>query len=362
MIKDWLKKLRPAEPPPLTPAIAAQAGAQIVSCAPNPMDLQPALTAIMQRIKDVSASLNGRPLVVLVGENHEMPSHKILQTLLLKKLRESHPDNMACGVEVPGNKLGEIVSSVGGDNLTAAEKRQLNTEDPSGQKAIGAYLAYINPLSAPVARHTQLDFCRSAHIPTRFTDAAETAAQDLDASDPLTGKIMKAHPPGWRDNATGSEGTGAYDLKIRNLVMTAEAQEHLKQVGAGLYVQQAGVAHILGSKIHKSGYSDSLQARFRQAGFDTLSILITSKEFDLKDIPVLDLPADLSRCLIIKDTDGKTVKGYHGDESEYIKALLKKSQADLKIFDYRSQPEAREELQDHVDSHAGRWIKSLRAP
>lgn len=357
MIRNWLNKLRPAAPLPLTPTQATQSGAEVVSCAANSMDLQPALSAIMQRIENVSASLNGRPLVVLIGENHELPAHKILQTLLLTKLHGQRPDKIACGMEISGNKLGQIVSCIENKNLTSAEKREISTQDPSGQMALSAYLAYINPLSAPVARHTQLAFCRSSKIPTRFTDAADNSAEDLDSEDPVTGAIMKAHPPGWRDNDKGTEGTGAYDLKIRNLVMTAEAQKHIQETGAQLYIQQAGVAHILGSKIHKAAYKDSLQARFKQAGFDTLSVIVTSKDFDLKDIPAFELPTDLSDCLFIGNIDEKRVRGYDGDEGEYIKALLKRSQADLQIFDYNTEPKTRNELQEYVDTQARHWIK-----
>ncbi|QQG37194.1 MAG: hypothetical protein HYS17_05380 [Micavibrio aeruginosavorus] len=362
IIKNWLKKLCSAEILPFTLDDAAQNGAEIISCTSQPMNLRPAVAAIVERIEKVSASLNERPLVVLVGENHELPSHKILQTLLLQKLNTRRPRGLAYGMEIAGTTPARVIETIEtGARLTPEEKYRLNTDDPSGQTALITYLAYINPASAPVARHTQLDFCRRAEIPTRFTDAAETASEDLDAKDPITGQIMKDNPPGWRDSTQGQEGTSAYDFKIRNLVMTHEAQKHLQQTGAQLYIQQAGVAHILGSKPHKSGCQDSLHARFKDAGFDTLSVIMTSKPFDLGDLPA-EARRHMSECVVVTGLDEKTVKGYDGDEAEYIKALSGRSQAHLDIFDYKADPGRREALQEQIDRHARQWVKSLRTP
>lgn len=362
MIKNWLNKLRPAESPPLTPDSAAESGAEMVSCASQPMNLQTAVSAIMERIEAVSASLNGRPLVVLIGENHELPAHKILQTLLLQKLHARKTQGLACGMEVAGNTPARVIERiVENATLSPEEKYRLNTDDPSGQDALSAYLAYINPTPAPVSRHTHLEFCRSAGIPTRFTDAAETISEDLDSKDPVTGKIMKDNPPGWRDSVRGHEGTGSYDFKIRNLVMAHEAQKHLQQVGAQLYIQQSGVAHTLGSKPHKSAYQDSLHARFKEAGVDTLSVLLTSRMFNLGDIPS-EASSHLSECIVVTNIDEKTVGKYDGDEAEYIRALAIKSQAHFDIFDYKADPQTRVNLQDHVDSRAQQRIKSLRTP
>lgn len=327
----------------------------------DPCDLRPAVDGLMSRIENVSKSLReGQPLVILMGEQHNLPSHIMLQHLLLDRLRKSAASRVAVGFEEPRN-LPDVILNKGFDiNTRHVPPGALMAADRDGYKSLSAALALWNPDDAPLSVLSLFDFCRQ-NFSSRFNDAAKVCGPSgfinrIDKKDPATSAVMTRlgmdcggilspiSPPG---------------LKLRNIMMAESAMTHIRESGARLYIQRCGRTHIFGDIKGGHHYQDSLTALFADAGAAVLPVFVDIPKFDAEQTLQTAFKAPETRhTMIVKNLCDKEFMDTKSDgEAGFINELARHSGADIKIFNDRAE---RESLQYSVYRSAQEWVKSAQ--
>lgn len=255
-----------------------------VSCADDPSDIRPALHVLTQEIERRAAAGS---LVVLMGEDHSVPLHKILRQGLLARLLQTS-SSLAYGMERPHDLLGALLENKCGQPVAPSLRVQLGRSDYDGQKLSRAFRALLSPVHTPFTGKNLLAFLAENKISIRANDAA-TVKQDkevfLDLNDPLTQRLIAQHKPhlqGLPVSVTSADG-----IALRNHMIVDCACAHMKETGAHIYVQDCGMGHLLG---HQSArgvwpYADSLSALFAQAGMDVLPVFTTDFIYNYESLP-----------------------------------------------------------------------------
>lgn len=245
-------------------------GGDVVPLHQNPYDLRPAVTAIVERIEKVRASLNGKPLIVLMGESHEIAAHSVLTTLTLRALHRQNPSKIAFGVELPYDVI--IADLLYNNRHTPEEAAGLMMSDYDGQLNLRTYLDYIASDMATLSHRMTLEFCQSKEISTCFADAAMSKDDDnyIDLQDPYNIDVFQKKIENLntdRVNARSPMG-----VALRNIIMQERLTTHLRYSGADTMIVSCGAAHVWGDG-RNDEYEHSLAAFFHEAGTPCLSVL-----------------------------------------------------------------------------------------
>lgn len=337
-------------------------GAQTVSCAADPCDLRPAVTAIMDRIDQAARSLRGKqPIVVIIGETHSMPAHRMLQAQLLERLAKG-PHKIAAGFELPHNTLGAVANERFHGYLTGAEKAALGRKDADGQRALMSYLAFGGQKSlAPASFLTLLHFCYQNSIKTRFTDAAR-AGGVLDSDDPVTGRIIAYNTPEilqlvpWYKIRTISQK----GIDLRNQTMAHLAMTYAQRQGADVFIQHAGVEHLFGHSILGGKYENSLTAQFNKAGAHVISVLFAGAGYRIDQIPYEAQINAMKRTLIITDVNNQVFTEETPGENAFLEKISRHSGSQIKIFDPKLCLAERQVLQIQLRRDMPHWIREAK--
>ena len=143
---------------------AEKAGAEIISAYDAPCDLRRPGNALLARIERVSASLKkDKPLVVIMGENHSAPAHKLLQAYVVKGLLQRQ-HKVAVSFEVPHNYLGYLLEKNTPLSITPQEKNRLEQIDKTGQRSLVTSIAFGTEPYGPLSSRAILKSCPSSSI------------------------------------------------------------------------------------------------------------------------------------------------------------------------------------------------------
>lgn len=301
---------------------ARAAGASFFHCRDNNLDA-PA-TVIADRAREHRA-VDGKPLVILMGEEHTNPAHRMLQTLVLQKLHRH--GRVAHGSEYGHNKLGEILDDAPlFMGLNPDEKARVSAADHDGALLLDAYLMLYTARFAPVSEHTKFLLCRSLHISTRFNDLALKRLGDFDLHDPLTRQVTGGRK---------LESDSGLAISLRNAAMVAASQAHMQHARPDFYVHDCGLAHVFGMAGQYS-YVNSLAARFRAAGIATLCVVPGTDSFGLADLPD-DSTGSMADTLFINGLDDAEYEMCDSvAEAAYVRTLAKNSGYQGQIGDTRA--------------------------
>lgn len=266
----------------------------VVSCTANPLDLRPALDAIMEAIK---THPRNRPLVVLMGERHFTPSHTMLQQGLLQRL------------------------------LAGSSAHSLNTIG-FGYEAPHNLPKWVTTLPSPAIANL-MSFCKNKKITVNFNDVCVGFSEkELKQRDPATRAIVKQFAP----EHLGSEisATESLGLALRNRMIVDRVMNQIRETKAKVYVQHCGRNHIFGTYINDD-YKDSLTAYFIEASVDVLPVFLTNGSlFFNKELS--EMQALMKRTIVIEGMSWKNSLNSLRAEKALIEEISTNSGGEIKIF------------------------------
>ena len=247
----------------------------------NPFDLRPAVTSIIDRIEKVRKHLNGRPMVVLMGEDHYVSSHVLLQYLTLTYLKRQNITNISMGVEIPSNMPKFSLSQKGNND---EEIENILNQDETGEISLSEILGAQNIFgAAPISQQSLLRYCLDKSIATCFADAAvlEQDSDILDLEDSRNKSMIQAHMLQDMPSHNSLEPEGVI---FRNLFMFDRIKTHMAEVGAKLTILKVGAAHIWGSG-DKFKFKGSLAQLFGAANIPFITVLPFGNSFSIEEVP-----------------------------------------------------------------------------
>lgn len=283
-----------------------------IDCSDNPLDLRPAVDALEKRIREHAVNDPDNPLIVIMGENHTIPTHVALQQALMARL--SDPNNphgprlrIAGSVELPHNMIDNILGEQKpGSVEVPADIRAPIAAEPNPDKRF--YLAYQTALSqdpnrAPYTHRNAIAWAEKNGVSIRPTEPAWQPTEknyDLDRTDRITDETIKREAPGHvsgvapeiSDTSQPQEqdATNAFYMRIRNVVAHDQVYAHIDKEKPNVYFMFSGQSHVLGIKPKKGSainapYEDSLNNLFVKDGKPTLPVLLIQSDDDLKELP-----------------------------------------------------------------------------
>jgi len=228
-------------------------------------------------------------LVVLAGDDHAMPAHKIHHILVLKGLAEKlekRGDKVVFGFEREHNLLSNAFFEATKRQVDPDITRRLQEHDLDGALSLQYFSGFFGTRYADNSLNILFRFLRnhSDKIVSRFTDAAESKIH-LDQSDPSTAHSMNTCP-----GATISVDisyTSPEGVRIRNHHIATMIEDFATTQNARIVVQQCGNVHVAGDKSLDFSASYSLSACFRVQNTPIIAMpIFSSRGLNENNIPV----------------------------------------------------------------------------
>lgn len=295
-------------------------------------DLRPQADAILDTaIERLAKATPKRPLIIVLGETHDISSHLVLHELILDRLAplvKGAGKKLAFGYEWDHNWLSRAVSNATYGDVSSDLQQCFNIDDTKGTRAIKSLLAVHNFEDAPVAFKNLMMYLLKSGIPVRMDDAAlgPDARGQIDTSDTTTrnaAQTMKLDP------AEAINSNSAQGFALRNLVMARNALRHVADTGASVYILGTGGEHVLGNAAQDLAYDTSLYHNLRALGADVLPVLLASPN-ERKDIVLSDQASQaLAQSGLVIEGLAETGFTYGKDspakEGEYIRKICRDS-------------------------------------
>jgi hypothetical protein len=367
---------------------------RVISCANDPYNISPPVKAALEEIARVRRSIpKDRPVVVVIGEIHETPTHDMFQLGLLHGAGALSGPNgaaytVAGGFEQPKDLFGSIVNMltkrkpVGppfgwivnkiikprGD-LSREIKDYMTAADHDGKRSLMAVLA-----AAPwrPEQASLMYYCLKSPMSFRFNDVAQIVKgkiTEIDKDDPAMKDMLTLRAPDLltQNFAIDSE-TG---LMVRNMMMAENAMRHIKDTGADIYIQQCGGMHVSGGiiergdGIHHYKYDKSLCAYF--AASDAYVIpLHMERPDESPEHATPDFRAMMSQSIIVEDLaeisgfDWHVLRGV----DYYFNKIAKASGTDFEFFNPRTLTAKTDDsiaMEKKLKRAAPQWIAEAEA-
>jgi hypothetical protein len=238
----------------------------VIDCSENPYNLAPAAAAISEAVKcamdeETAKGERGKPIVLIMGEEHKTPTHKLLKAMVIEHL------------DIQAKK---IIFAMEADYTT-------NRRTPS-----------YTTLSSYILNQTT----HQKGLPIIFNDAARLEenknneyATTLKQNDSLN-KISIDHY--CKNNSIHIDKP--IDLKlpaamaIRNHFMATYATHHLQKQNSKIVIQSTGAAHVLGNADKEFKFKHSLAQCYINLGYRVITVLP-----DLSDKINFRIPEDSFR-------------------------------------------------------------------
>lgn len=332
----------------LSPSIAFRGGEGLTpyraDCSADPLDLRPAADVIVCAAREaLSKTEDDAPLVIIMGETHDIPTHIELEHLVASRLsEESFGRSMTVNLEHSHNILASIMKQDLGISVPSGLTYRIGEGDPDGSAVLTGYIAYRRASYAPEALHDLMDFCYHSGLATQFNDVAKDG-NFLDRRDPLI-KGFAAYR-GLNINTMDISGSTPDAMAVRNRAMVSRALSHARQEEARIILQFTGLAHVFGRYFKQEKYGDSLCAAFHAAGAHVLPVFITTRA-DNSGVNILPYAAQsqLPHSVIV---DGLAEEMFYaqwyagwkghpftpGAEADFIRRVHEKSGGELEFFD-----------------------------
>ncbi|PJB73495.1 MAG: hypothetical protein CO093_00625 [Alphaproteobacteria bacterium CG_4_9_14_3_um_filter_47_13] len=321
-----------------------------LNCTAHPHDLRPSVDITLKAIDDRLAELpEDKVLVVLIGEIHSFPAHRVYQQLLASRLL-ARGENFAMAMELPHNSWSittERIMNVKDSNKRLPPDLYYNCGqyDTDGHGALSAFLAWESTSLSPVSKENLIAFCYHNNIKTVFNDAAFINGA-LDLRDSFTMEAITDYDCDVKDIGKDCEKSVA----IRNLVMAKHGLDYASKKGVRVLLQSAGLFHIFGLMtansdymVEENSYKDSLCPAYRRAGAEVLPVFTTlpSHKCGINRIPEESYP-ELQKSVILEGINERSYnmrKRSHrlsrlwGGEKSFVRKLQKTSGRELEFHD-----------------------------
>jgi hypothetical protein len=293
------------------------------------LDIRPAANLAFQKIEQAheDAKKAKKPLVVLMGESHHCPTHRMVRQLVMQKLSDEDY-KFGYGVEYEWNYY--------------PQDHQAFLADRKGEKSLDVSQRNRFFDCANQSFKNTLSFIADKKIPFRPNDTGRKYQDD---------KIICVPPPiaEFENSPKDLDAQCPDGMYLRNQVIVRHAMDHLGKLGNDyFYIQHCGSAHIFGDKPEALPYEQSLSALFEQAGAQTLMV-VPELAYFTKDNILQDMPMDQQGKIIwLKDLFQGTVtyektklndftKGWFNDygiqnESHLLQIMSEESGGEIKLY------------------------------
>lgn len=254
--------------------------AHYINCSANPYDLRPVANIIVGAAAQMRAALpDDVPLVILIGETHNMSAHLELQHLVAATLHD-RGTVFAQAMERPSNALAHMMTEAMGLDVSHGDGYYdtLIPFDPRGTASLAASIVCMRPEWAPVAEKNFNAFLYRNDIPTIFNDAARDFSLNetmLDITDQLVqaGALIYA-----RDDEYVSDAVSTSGMAVRNWVMAKRGLAFMEDHRINVMVQNIGAHHLFGCRNDGYGYTESLSALYKKNGAAVLPVFLASND------------------------------------------------------------------------------------
>lgn len=240
----------------------------------NYRDMRDAARRVVDHVETaVESNVTGKPVVVLMGEIHNQPSHVFFQQLVLREAQDRSLD-FTVSMENAHNILGDYIKS---DLRMDAPKDVIDNPssyDTAGDMVLLASLASLMPNHAPRTHRNLLAFCLRNNLKTIFSDAV-TDGKYVDMGDVVTARYARAAGV---DMQKKHNALSPDMMLLRNRMMIDFSLAHAGHVRKDLIILLSGAYHVAGSKgvpsLHlKASYETSLHALMSQKGITAIPVL-----------------------------------------------------------------------------------------
>lgn len=259
-----------------------KAGGENVVLTKAPYNLSPVVATIIARATEVRKNLNGRPLVIMMGEDHSVSSHVISQLLTISEMQQRYKINKAAyAVELPYNHVVPLLTIVDGDSDDTARTKIEN--DHTGNMSLNRILKMGGWYNASFSQISLLNHCLSKSIPTCFADAA-TLPDDrflMDCEDPFVRQYLVEKG---KDMANVLRSDSPFGVEIRNHFMVNRVQSLIKNTNATTVVMGVGNDHIFGVR-NQLMFDASLANLFYKAAMDFMVVIPFGKHIPIQQLP-----------------------------------------------------------------------------
>jgi hypothetical protein len=281
-------------------------------------DIKMIAGTIVRHIFNIKANqTTKKPIIVVMGEDHEAPKTQLLQYAVLHECVQSGL-RPAYGAELPYDFLNNDKAIPKAIKGAKHVQRLLNAPDKHHNYIDQDFINFFDFDDALMA---PLQYCAAQSLSFRFNDAArvniEGAKRHVNIDDPLTKQTIQTLRYKHIPNPLRLEDPKA--IHIRNHIMCNLAWHQLHETQSDIIIQMVGDSHVIGNDGDEYKYRHSMTHLCLKKGLDTISV-ITS--LDEEEIP-RNIGHD-NIFHIIQDTDLKKFSDYDSPEAiDYIKALIK---------------------------------------
>lgn len=249
-----------------------------IDCSKRPYDVRPFVRNIMKAQNWILKRLpENVPLVIVVGEVHNFPSHIAAQQMLLHSLqrqqRKLHERTFIFGWEHPHNYRAQTNERF---NLNLP-RDHIEADDPDGKLTLETFIDAPDHILSPFSKKTLARFCLKNKISCSFNDLAQLQKGSeilIDQNDPPSHEIVKKYAPdhlGINVFRTSNLNDDALGIHLSNHAIVDNARAHQKRSQSRIIVQQCGIYHL-----------EELSDLFREAGYTVLSVACCSEDLDSK--------------------------------------------------------------------------------
>jgi hypothetical protein len=244
--------------------------AQIIDVSQNPYDLLPIVNALVDQIRSADL-ISGKPVIVLMGEEHELAASQLLQIALLKALKDIKM-GAPYGLEYPDNTLTSMK-----DHFKVVADAQTAKGFWSNAQAKRAFdIRSLMMLMEHPKFHYRARFCLKENISVAFNDAAESERSEY-MLDPHDADVSKAlHDLEYQDVKNLSRKRPDM-VHVRNLVIARNIVKNLETFAQKpqVYVQMLGAYHVLGQEsdniMERYPYHESVKELLLEMGYQVVS-------------------------------------------------------------------------------------------
>ena len=251
----------------------------------NPYDFKPALDALMDKVKEVRATLPDQKLVIPIGEYHQIYALDRLQAEFIKALARHYPGQIAYGQEIRHNYGADFIKDINTETVKGREayrtrQRELFLKDPDHVSYSMLKIKMTKALSVSMSMNdVAWSEFRDQSQYIRYFDLTDKETRDFTAR--MYGGIVPPQETLVRlsiDNLSSMrEG-----LKVSNGFMAEKIGRYFSDTAAQIYVQACGAAHIAGYAEAglDSPYGHSLTHALNEKDYAVLPVVLIPQNID----------------------------------------------------------------------------------
>lgn len=266
-------------------------------------DLFPLVSTVYEEVLSRLEKDDGKPIVLLLGEEHSTPSHLMFQVALIEYLASYFSDQIQAGEKpiVVGQERSYQYTAISAlgladtlDQITDSSFFDHMVENDPDQHVLSlANMMVSSSNSAPLSHRMLMCTLLASGVPIASVDAY-TQGEDLVAYDGLSTSIafekfgvdisqtpLKASP----DYTSDQDVRG---ITVRNLVKAERIVESMSKTGAKIMILPVGLSHIYGNKLSNQSYENALVSLLKDRGFQTLGVALAgegTKDYMAEVIP-----------------------------------------------------------------------------